>query len=63
MGVAVWQVSGWLELESGGYGKPALGGLVCAVLLAAAALYFLLSRILGMEEGAMLLKGMRRKRS
>ena len=63
MGVAVWQVSGWLELESGGYGKPALVGLVFAVILAAAALYFLLSRILGMEEGAMLLKGMRRKRS
>jgi len=38
-------------------------GLVFTVILAAAALYFLLSRILGMEEGAMLLKGMRRKRS
>ena len=63
MGGALWLVSFLLELESGDYGKLALAGLVLAVILAAAGLYFLLSRLFGMEEGAMLLKGMRRKRS
>jgi hypothetical protein len=63
MGLAVWQASGLLELEGGGYGKLALVGLVLAVILGGAGLYFLLSRLLGMEEGAMLLKGMRRRRS
>ena len=61
MGLAVWLAAGWIDsLQSG---KLMLAVLVFAVILAAAALYFLLSRLLGMEEGAMLLKGMRRKRS
>ncbi len=63
MGGAVWQASRWLALESGAYGKPALIGLVLTVILAAAAVYFLLSRLFRMEEGAMLLKGLRRRRS
>ena len=61
MGLAVWLAAGWIDsLQSG---KLMLAALVFAVILAAAALYFLLSRLLGMEEGAMLLKGMRRRES
>ena len=63
MGGAVWLASRWLALESGAYGKPALIGLVLTVILAAAVIYFLLSRLFRMEEGAMLLRGLRRRRS
>ena len=61
MGAAVWPAAAWLE--GGQHGKLMLGVFVFGVIFAAAGLYFLLSRIAGMEEGTMLLKGLRRKRS
>ena len=61
MGAALWQAAGWLE--AGQHGKLMLGVLLFAVILAAAVLYFLLCRLLGMEEGSMLREGMRKRRS
>ena len=61
MGAAVWPAAAWLE--GGQHGKLMLGVLVFGVIFAAAGLYFLLSRIAAMEEGTMLLNGLRRKRS
>jgi len=61
MGTALWPAAAWLE--GGQHGKLMLGIFVFGVIFAAAGLYFLLSRIAGMEEGAMLLRGLRRKRS
>ena len=61
MGTALWPAAAWLE--GGEHGKLMLGVFVFGVIFAAAGLYFLLCRIAGMEEGAMLLRGLRRKRS
>ena len=61
MGAAIWPAAAWLE--GGQHGKPMLGVFVFGLIFAAAGLYFLLSRLAGMEEGTMLLKGLRRKRS